>query len=374
MTGIYIHIPFCRQACRYCDFYFTVSLKYIDDYLKALEKEIIIRKEELRDTRISTIYLGGGTPSVISAGQLEYLLDLLRKTYNIDPAAEITVEANPDDLDRNYPEYLLNSGFNRISIGIQSFIDKHLVLMRRSHNANQAERAILNANEAGFNNITIDLIYGIPGLTIEEWEKTLHRALAFPIQHLSAYHLTYEQGTVFDHWLKIGRINQVGEEISLEQYRILRELTAFHGFEHYEISNFARKDYRSRHNLIYWNQDQYIGLGPGAHSFNGKSRRWNVSSLKKYISALGSDEIYFESETPDETERYHDYIITALRTSKGAERNFIERNFNDEIRSHFNSISASFIKSGTMYTDGKFISMTPESWFISDTVMRDFLL
>lgn len=374
MTGIYIHIPFCRQACRYCDFYFTVSLKNSDPFLGALKQEIRMRGEGLKGKKVSTLYLGGGTPTILTDWQLNALLELLRDSFELSPDAEITIEANPDDLSKSYLQQLKRAGFNRLSIGIQSFFDEDLSVMRRSHNAVQAKRSVEDAFQAGFTNLTIDLIYGMPGLTNERWQTNLATAFDLPIQHLSAYHLTFEQGTVFDHWRKKGKIEPVREALSLEQYKILREEADKKGFLHYEISNFSKEGYHSRHNMIYWNRKTYIGLGPSAHSFDGRIRRWNVASLKKYISAIDSGEVFYEEEIPNEKERYHDYIITSLRTREGLDRQFMDTNFGDRIRNHFDIVSSQFLRNGKMVREGNHIRLTPESWFISEYVMRELFM
>ena len=333
-----------------------------------------MRGEELPGQTISSIYFGGGTPGVLSAAQLSSLVGLLRQTYPVDEDAEITIETNPDDINTQYAGELLKTGFNRISIGVQSFYDPDLELMRRHHNSDKAKEAVREVYEVGFRNISIDLIYGIPGLTAKRWKAHLEQAFSLPISHLSAYHLTFEEGTVFDLWRKQGRIVPVTEEESLEQYHILREAAGRHGFVHYEISNFAREGYFSRHNMIYWNREPYIGLGPSAHSFNGRERRWNIRSLKKYMTAIGSGEIYYESEIPDERERYHDYILTALRTREGVDRRYIETTFGERIVKHFSRVSKEFTGSGRLVEDRDFIRMTPESWFVSEYVMRELFV
>jgi oxygen-independent coproporphyrinogen-3 oxidase len=252
MAGLYIHIPFCRQACRYCDFFFTVSLKYRDEYIEALLIELHHRRNELEGETIETIYLGGGTPSVLTSKHLSEIMNSITKYYSVSSDPELSIEANPDDLSGEYLEMLREKGFNRLSIGVQSFREEDLQLMRRSHSAKQSSECMFTAYEKGFHNINMDLIYGLPDLTLEQWEKNLQKALKQPIQHISAYHLTYEPGTVFHHWKKKGKITEAPEKISLEQYEKLRELTGLQGFEHYEISNFAKEGFRSKHNTTYW--------------------------------------------------------------------------------------------------------------------------
>ncbi len=280
MRGIYIHIPFCRQACRYCDFFFTVSLQYQDEFTNRLVDEIKIQGSKHPKNSLDTLYLGGGTPSLLSRKNMDQIMESVHASFTFHKDAEITMECNPDDLDSSLLDFLIATGFNRLSIGVQSFHDKDLQLMRRSHNAKQAEQSIQKAALAGFKNMTIDLIYGIPGQSIRAWEENLSRATAMPISHLSAYHLTFEPGTVFEHWRKNGKLVQVHEEQSLKQYHLLREMLISEDFDHYEISNFARDKKISEHNMIYWSGEPYLGVGPSAHSFDGSSRRWNIASLK----------------------------------------------------------------------------------------------
>ncbi len=286
MGGIYIHIPFCRQACRYCDFYFVVSTQYQDQFTASLIKEIKQRSYNQAFVDIKSLYLGGGTPSLLSAGNLQLIMEQLRTSYRISEEAELTIECNPDDLDAVKLDLFRELGFKRISIGIQSFREQDLGLMRRSHSAGQAARSVQMAASAGFENITVDLIYGVPGQTLLDWKDNILKAIELPVNHISAYHLSFEAGTVFDHWRKRGKIIPLAEEQSVQMFRLLREELGGAGFEHYEISNFARPGYRSRHNQLYWSGEAYLGFGPAAHSFDGSSRSWNVSSLKKYMLAL----------------------------------------------------------------------------------------
>jgi len=374
MTGIYIHIPFCRQACRYCDFYFTVSLQYLDAYVSSLIKEIGERNDPgvARDT--ATLYFGGGTPSVMSEKHLGMIMEAVRKNYPVCSDAEVTIEVNPDDMTPKVLQMLRGAGFNRLSVGIQSFHEKDLQLMRRSHSAEQARRCPGDAREAGFDNISIDLIYGLPGLTFTEWEQNLSMAMEQPVQHLSAYHLTYESGTVFDHWRKRGRIKELPEQDSIDQYYLLRDITAMHGYEHYEISNFALTGHRSRHNSTYWNGTNYLGFGPSAHSYDGKSRRWNIRSLKEYMERVGSGEDYHVSETLTKADKYHDYLITALRTVEGADISHIRMCFGSEVAEDFRNKTKRFIDGGDMEVIENRIRMTPAGWLKSDLVLGGLLL
>ena len=370
MAGIYIHVPFCRQACRYCDFYFTVSLKYRDAYVDALLRELENRADEVSGSLISTVYLGGGTPSVLSHQHLEKIMTRVKELYEIDTAAEVTIEANPDDLDDARLRILKTNGINRLSIGVQSFHSTHLERMRRSHLAEEAVDAIQRSAAHGFDNINMDLIYGLPGLKNTEWHQDLETTMDLPVQHISAYHLTYEPGTVFSHWKKKGKIRELPEENSIEQYNMLREVTSTHGFEHYEISNFALPGFRSKHNSSYWSGTMYVGFGPSAHSFNGKERRWNFASLKAYIENSAAGLSGFEKELLTSRDRYHDYLITALRTKEGADLGMIRDQFGKLVADRLTVKTVPFTASGEIVMEGDELRMTPQGWLRSDLVLQ----
>ena len=374
MAGLYIHVPFCRQACRYCDFYFTVSLKYRDEFVSALLKEISFRKNAIIKEKISTIYLGGGTPTALSKDQLQRIMGSVIHNYNIDVNAEITIEANPDDLTGDYLDFLRGEGFNRLSIGIQSFQEKDLKLMRRSHNAKQAKACLGLAQSKGFENISIDLIYGLPGLSLSEWDENVKITIEQAVPHISAYHLTYEPGTIFYHWRANRRLTELPEQKSRDQYYLLRNLTGSADYEHYEISNFARKGFLSRHNSAYWTGKNYLGLGPSAHSFNGKERSWNVRSLKKYIEKINSGKKHTESEVLTLKDSYHDYLITALRTAVGVDTDYIRNRFGEKILTHLISSIMPFTGSKDLLLDQGMLRMTPEGWLRSDQVIEALML
>jgi len=370
MKGIYIHIPFCRQACRYCDFYFSVSLQYLDPFVDALIEEIRQKGENNAGHSLETLYLGGGTPSLLSGAHLEKIINAINKYYSFQENSEWTIECNPDDLDRSTVKNLRLLGFNRLSIGIQSFHERDLEIMRRSHNAAQAEESVRLASSGGFENITMDLIYGIPGQSPDEWVENIEKALTLPVSHLSAYHLTFEPGTVFDHWRKKGRLVPVPEDESVDQYTMLREKLLSAGFDHYELSNFGRKGIVSKHNMLYWSGQSYLGLGPSAHSYDGEQRSWNISSLKGYIRGITSGEEIRETELLTSRELYHDYLITSLRTKWGADPVHIEEVFGKEFRKHFDEESLTFIKNGSMsLMEGK-LYIEPGQWLITDHILR----
>ena len=370
MRGIYIHIPFCKQACRYCDFYFTVSLKYMDSFVDALLEEIRQKSAKPTAEPLETLYLGGGTPSLLSMAQLEKILNAIHRNFSFEQDPEWTIECNPDDLDRGRAKELRQAGFNRLSIGSQSFHEKDLALMRRSHNATQAARSVEDAVSGGFDNISMDLIYGIPGQDIRAWEQNLDLTLGLPITHLSAYHLTFEPGTVFDHWRKKGKLQAVPEEASVEQYRLLREKLLSAGYVHYELSNFGRGKTVSRHNMLYWSGLPYLGLGPSAHSFDGEQRSWNIASLKRYMEGIKSGIEIHEKEQLTQKEKYHDYLITSLRTAEGADPMHIERKFGNAFRKHLEDRARLYLESGTMSDESGRLRINPGQWLIMDHILR----
>lgn len=338
--------------------------------MDALLRELVNRADEVSGSLISTVYLGGGTPSVLSHRHIEKIMTRVAELYEIDTAAEVTIEANPDDLDDARLKILKTTGINRLSIGVQSFHSTHLERMRRSHLAEEAVDAIQRTAAHGFDNINIDLIYGLPGLKNTEWQQDLYTTMDLPVQHISAYHLTYEPGTVFNHWKKKGKIRELPEEKSIEQYNMLREITSTHGFEHYEISNFALPGFRSKHNSSYWSGTPYVGFGPSAHSFNGKERRWNLASLKAYIENSTPGLSGFEKEVLTSRDRYHDYLITALRTKEGADLGMIRDQFGKLVADQLTVKVLPFTASGEIEMEGDELRMTPQGWLRSDLVLQ----
>ncbi len=370
MAGIYLHIPFCKKICYYCDFYRSRDLSMKGSFLEALLKEIGMREREGEEEVFETVYFGGGTPSVLSAGEVEKILQALHDHYRIAAQAEITFEANPEDLDRPYATGLLGAGVNRISIGCQSFRDSDLQLMNRRHDAATAVKAVEEAASAGFTNISVDLIYGLPQLTPEEWKKNITRALQLPVKHLSAYLLTFEAGTVFGKWLKTGKIMPPAEETVIAQYRDLVERTREKGFIHYEISNFGEEGFFSQHNLLYWSRKKYLGFGPSAHSYDLQTRQWNVSDLKRYIECAGGDGCR-EKEVLHIKEQYNDYVLTALRTMWGVEREVLKRDFPGEMETLFlRSVQKWIVTDHVREKEGKYI-LTDKGILVSDTIISE---
>lgn len=343
--------------------------------IDAMIREIQVKKELFGDFEFGSLYFGGGTPSLLKIEELKKLLESIFKYYHFNSGFEFTMEANPEDVTREYVYGLRESGVNRLSIGIQSFIDRDLVLMRRSHTSDQAINAIRIAKEKGFDNINADLIYGLPGLTNGEWEENLNRFFSLDIPHLSAYHLTYEPGTVFDHWRKKARIMPVTDDDSLMQFKILKSKIMDKGFMHYEISNFGREKFLSKHNLVYWNLQPYVGIGPSAHSYDGERRYWNRSNNKKYIELLAEkDGKLFEYEQLSLTDKFNEYILTSLRTIWGADLEEIRQRFGEYYVKYAEKILNSQIKFGLCEKKGTVFCLTEEGVFLSDAVMRDFFL
>ncbi len=319
MAGIYIHIPFCKQRCTYCDFYKETgsSNNQIDSFVDALIQEIQFRKLYLNGETISTVYFGGGTPSVLNFNQFSRIFNKIYSCFNVEDDAEITMEANPDDLTDVYFSTLSPLPFNRLSIGIQSFNNTHLKTINRRHNAQQAKDALLSARKYGFANISIDLIYALPGQTMDDWKNQLEEAFNLDVEHISAYGLTYEEGTALWKQRNKGLVKVTEDEVTLQMFDYMRLQMSEKGFESYEISNYAKPGFRSRHNSAYWQFIPYLGLGPSAHSFDGKSRQWNISSVQKYIHGLATLEPSIEKEILSEQDFYNDFIMVSLRTSDG---------------------------------------------------------
>jgi oxygen-independent coproporphyrinogen III oxidase len=375
VAGFYIHIPFCRKLCYYCDFHFTVSLKDKNRLVEALILEIQQRSNEYKDLVFDTIYFGGGTPSVLSIDEVSSIFNAIIKYYQISSNPEVTFESNPDDLS---PEYLYNlktySLVNRLSIGVQSFNNKDLKLMNRRHTAKEAIESIERSREAGFNNINIDLIYGVPGMTLTTWLNNLQKFKKLELEHLSAYHLTIEPKTVFSHFQKKGKLFPITEKKSLKQFEILIRFAEENGYIHYEISNFAREGYYSKHNLAYWTGKSYLGIGPSAHSFKENERRWNVSNNTKYCdSILNNNGAYYDKETIDLRTSYNDYILTSLRTKWGSDQKFIREKYGEQISSHFINNARKFLKEGILIKKDENLILGKKGIFIADYVISELM-
>ncbi|MCQ2351163.1 MAG: radical SAM family heme chaperone HemW [Paludibacteraceae bacterium] len=358
MNGIYVHIPFCKKRCTYCNFYSTVNTYNIDDYVTAICTEA---KNRLNIDKFETLYFGGGTPSLLSKEQINRIYHTLASNYNLTNLKEFTIECNPDDITTDFISNIQQTKVNRISIGVQSFDNKILTFINRRHDAAKAKDAVSNLQKAGYKNISIDLIYGIPGQTLESWTETVNQALALKVQHISAYNLSFEEGTKMFNYKK----DSPSDELCLEMYNTLCRMLESEGFEHYEISNFALEGFRSKHNSIYWNGGEYIGLGAGAHSYNGKIRCWNKPIQQK------ENTLFWESESEILTsqDKYNDTIVTALRTKDGINIDRIEPAY----QASFIQKAHKLEKRGLIKLEGNCVSLTKNGIFVSDSVMRDFI-
>ncbi len=374
MAGIYIHIPFCKKACVYCDFHFSTSMKNKSELVECIRKELKTRKEYLETSHIETIYFGGGTPSLLEKQELENILETIRKEFIVAPDAEITLEANPDDLTFEKLEELKSCGINRLSIGIQSFIGRDLLFMNRSHTIKQAVDSVADAKKLGFDNITIDLIYGIPNLTQTEWKRNIEKALALEVNHISAYCLTSEERTAMHHDIEKGKYQLPKDDITSEQFHVLVSTLQENGFEQYEISNFSKIGHNSKHNSSYWKQKHFLGVGPSAHSFNGKTRHWNVSNNGRYIKGANEDNWVAEEEVLDEKTRYNEYIMTSLRTSWGIDLDFLKQNFDSSFVSHFIKESKQFVIANSLLQNGTHFILSQEGKLLADGIASDLFV
>jgi len=369
MAGIYIHIPFCKQRCTYCDFYTEVAPQFIPALIDSIIRELNIRKDYLQNSAISTIYFGGGTPSILRKEQFSLIFEAIYRLFTVAEDAEITFEANPDDLTPDFMTSLQSLPFNRISIGIQSFDDNDLKRINRRHTSNQALEAVKNAQKAGFDNISIDLIYGLPFQTLEAWGKQLDIALGLQIQHISAYGLTYEEGTALWQQREKGKIETVDDLVMNEMYLLLLEKINRKGFEAYEISNFSLPGYRSRHNSSYWKQEPYLGIGPSAHSYDLISRQWNIDSITGYISAINEDKPFFECEELSLNDRYNDFVMVSLRTAEGIDLKIMEKEFGPEFTAYCLKNIKTFMDSEQVYYSEEKLRLTPNGIQISNLIL-----
>lgn len=374
MAGIYIHIPFCKQACHYCDFHFSTSLKKKGEMILALVKEIKLRKEEFLNEKVETIYFGGGTPSLLFVEDIMFLLDEVYRSFEVVDQPEITLEANPDDLSNDRIIKLSKTPINRLSIGIQSFFEEDLKMMNRAHNAEEAAKCLEIATQY-FNNITIDLIYGIPGMTNERWLKNVDKALSFRIPHISSYALTVETKTALDSLVRKGVIQKPNDGVANEHFHLLVERLQENGFIHYELSNFGKPDYFSKNNSAYWLGKKYMGIGPSAHSFNGTQRSWNMANNTLYIKSIQEDKLPSDIESLTIKDRYNEYIMTGLRTIWGISLKKIEQEFGIKYLDYFNKQSEKFINEGLLEITSdefeKILKTTTKGKFLSDGIASD---
>jgi putative coproporphyrinogen dehydrogenase len=373
MYSLYLHIPFCRQACYYCDFHFSTTLKHKPDLVEALCKELILRKDETQHT-LQTIYLGGGTPSILDFNELKQIFNTIYRNYSVSGDAEITIEINPDDFTKDNKhlslEQIKDLGINRLSIGVQSFFDEDLKLMNRIHNVNQA-KSILEKSIKIFKNVTIDLIYGIPKMDNNRWKENIKIALDFGIPHISAYALTVESKTALEKFIVKGKIPPINEEQSYEQFFILKEILEKEQFIHYELSNFGKEGFFSKNNTAYWEQKNYMGIGPSAHSYNGRERRWNISNNIKYIQSINQNILPSQKEILSLTNKYNELIMTGLRTRKGVSLTQVKETIGEKYFLYLMKESSKYIKNNTLILENNFIKISKNSLFLSDGVSSD---
>ena len=374
MSGIYIHVPFCWQRCHYCDFYSTLNLDKRKEFTEKIIIELRNRNDFISDRKTDTIYFGGGTPSLLEPVDISAIICEIKSVFNLSPGAEITLEANPDDIDKDYLDSIRRAGINRLSIGIQSFDDKDLKLMNRRHDSKGAVRSVMDAYSSGFENISIDLIYGLPGQGREDWLVNLEKAVELGPEHISAYNLTYEKGTNFYRWLKEGKIMETDDEISLNMFQKCDELLEGAGYEHYEISNYARDGKYSRHNNKYWFGEQYLGLGPSAHSYNGETRSWNVSNLRKWLDTdIGSPGFSSLEEIDDQTAR-NEMIMTRLRTKWGIPEGEYIKKFGPQSWDELLQMAKSFLIRSQMEKTKTGLAITEKGKFLSDGIIAELFI
>jgi len=370
MAGIYIHVPFCRKACHYCNFHFSTNTSSIVDMKAAMVKEIKLRQSYITEP-VETIYFGGGTPSLLDSLYLKEILRTLYETFKIQPNTEITLEANPDDITEERLNEWRSIGINRLSIGVQSFFAEDLQWMNRAHNVTQAEQAILMAQKEGFNNITIDLIYGTPTLTDERWKYNLDKALALKITHLSCYALTVEPQTALAKMIKKHKMQDVDADTQSRQFELLMQWMEAAGWEHYEISNFAKPGHRSRHNSSYWQGKPYLGIGPSAHSFNGASRQWNLANNALYLKNMQDNVVLFEVEELTPAQQLNEYIMTALRTTEGLSLDIIAQKWDALTANAIEKDAAKFIQHELMILSNRHLVLTRKGKLVADGIAAD---
>jgi len=369
MSGIYLHIPFCKQACHYCDFHFSTSLGKKEAMVEALSKELELRKGAVEE-EVQTIYFGGGTPSLLSAEELDRLIDTVEEHFLVSEYPEITLEANPDDLSQEIVVQLAESRVNRLSIGIQSFFEEDLKLMNRAHSAAEAIQSIELAKEH-FDNFSIDLIYGIPGMNAERWMENLNKALSFDVPHLSCYALTVEPKTALHHFIEKGTVAPVDDEVAQSHHQLLVEITAQAGYDNYEFSNFGKPGFYSENNMAYWHGEPYLGVGPSAHSYDGKYRSWNVSNNSKYIKAIEASSLPLERELLSKNDTYNEYVMTRLRTMWGISLEEVEDLFGIEYREHLLLHAQSHVEADRLELIGQQLLVTKTGKFLSDGIASD---
>ncbi|WP_082474374.1 radical SAM family heme chaperone HemW [Chryseobacterium sp. Leaf201] len=372
---IYIHIPFCKQKCSYCNFHFSTSLNFKDEMLAAMRKEIFLRKDELQNKNLQSLYFGGGTPSILSADEIKRLVDEVLHHFSFDKDIEITLEANPDDLDGSFLKGLADSPVNRLSIGTQSFFDQDLKLMNRAHNASEAEGSIKRAQDFGFENISIDLIYGSPTSNMEMWKENLNKTIALEVPHISSYALTVEPKTALENWISKGKVMSPKEDEQNKEFYYLSDFLKDNGFEHYEVSNFARPGFHSRHNASYWKYREYLGVGPSAHSYNGSDvRSWNIANNQQYIKKISSGVLAKEEEILSREDQFNEMIMIGLRTIWGVDLENLKDKFDDRIFEHFQNEIKHKLEDGILTIENSHLKIPEKHWFMADGIASDLFM
>lgn len=374
MAGIYVHVPYCKRKCVYCDFYSTPAMGDVEAYIDCVVRECAARRKAVLGTeRVNTLYVGGGTPSLLSPGQMHRLLDGLRRCTDLSGVEELTVEVNPDDVTDELMSYFASEGVNRVSMGVQSFVDSELEFMGRRHNAAEALEALAAMRRAGIRNVSIDLIYGVPGQTMQSWQHSVEQAIATGAQHISAYSLSYEPGTRLWVMRRQGRVSETDDEVCVAMYCHLASALKAAGYEHYEISNFAKPGFRSRHNSAYWNFTPYLGLGAAAHSYDGTSRSYNPSSIKQYLAAVSERDTAAVAEQLQQWERYDEEVMLRLRTADGLDASRLERKFGAEAARQFRKKAQRHIAQGLLQCHDGTYSLTESGVMMADAVIRDLM-
>ncbi|AZB35321.1 radical SAM family heme chaperone HemW [Chryseobacterium bernardetii] len=372
---IYIHIPFCKQKCSYCNFHFSTSLNFKEEMLRAMKTEIQLRKDELQKRSLKSLYFGGGTPSILSVDEINSLIDEVLHHFSFEKDIEITLEANPDDLDKNFLKQLAGTPVNRLSIGTQSFFEEDLKLMNRAHTASEAEGSIKRAQDFGFENLSIDLIYGSPTSNLEIWKENLHKTIALEVPHISSYALTVEPKTALDNWISKGKVKSPKEEEQNREFYYLSDFLKDHGFEHYEVSNFAKPGFYSRHNSSYWKYQEYLGIGPSAHSYNGFDvRSWNVANNQQYIKKLSTKLLAKEEEILSKGDQFNEMIMIGLRTIWGVDLESLKEKFDDRFLEHFQQEIKQKMEEGILIIEKDHLKIPEKHWFMADGIASDLFM
>ncbi|WES97189.1 radical SAM family heme chaperone HemW [Chryseobacterium arthrosphaerae] len=372
---IYIHIPFCKQKCSYCNFHFSTSLNFKDEMLHAMKTEIMLRKNELQNKSLKSLYFGGGTPSILSVDEINSLIDEVLRYFSFEKDIEITLEANPDDLDKNFLKQLAGTPVNRLSIGTQSFFEEDLKLMNRAHTASEAESSIKRAQDFGFENLSIDLIYGSPTSNLEIWKENLNKTIALEVPHISSYALTVEPKTALENWISKGKVKSPKEEEQNREFYYLSDFLKDNGFEHYEVSNFAKPGFYSRHNSAYWKYQEYLGIGPSAHSYNGFDvRSWNVANNQQYNKKLNDKQLAKEEEILSPEDQFNEMIMIGLRTTWGVDMESLKSKFSDRMQEHLQAEIKSKIEEGILIIENNHLKIPEKHWFMADGIASDLFI